>query len=102
MVEIIQQAAELLHLAPGWEKQILFAAGDGDYSYFAVEDEKTIFRIGISISEINNSLFLKLNAIYALSNAFSVPLDLDDTQSQIHFLYVCLMYLTLNSFWKIV
>lgn len=81
MVEIVQQTANFLHLAPGWEEQILFAAGDGDYSYFAVEDEKTIFRIGISISEINNSTFQKLNAIYAMSNAFSVPIDIDDTES---------------------
>ena len=81
MVEIVRQAANFLQLAPGWEEQILFAAGDGDYSYFAVEDEKTIFRIGISISEINNSTFQKLNVIYAMSNAFSVPIDIDDTES---------------------
>ena len=36
MVEIVQQAANFLHLAPGWEQQILFAAGDGDCSYFVV------------------------------------------------------------------
>lgn len=81
MVEIVRQAANFLQLAPGWEEQILFAAGDGDYSYFAVEDEKTIFRIGISISEINNSTFQKLNVIYAMSNAFSMPIDIDDTES---------------------
>ena len=81
MAEIVQQAAELLHLVPGWEKQILFAAGDGDYSYFVVKDEKTIFRIGVSISEINNSIFQKLNTIYAMANAFSVPIIIDDTES---------------------
>lgn len=80
MVEIVQQAAELLHLAPGWEKQILFAAGEGDYSYFVVKDEKTILRIGISISETNNSIFQKLNTIYAMSNAFSVPI-INDAES---------------------
>lgn len=80
MVEIVQQAAELLHLAPGWEEQILFAAGDGDYSYFVVKDEKTIFRIGVSISEINNSIFQKLNTIYAMVNAFNVPI-IDDAES---------------------
>lgn len=57
MVEIVQQAAEFLHLAPGWEEQILFAAGDGDYSYFAIKDDEANFRIGISISEINNLYF---------------------------------------------
>ena len=57
MVEIVQQAANFLHLAPGWEEQILFAAGDGDYSYFVVRNDETIFRIGISISEINNLYF---------------------------------------------
>lgn len=80
MVEIVQQAAEFLHLAPGWEEQILFAAGDGDYSYFAVRNDETIFRIGISISEINNSIFQKLNTIYAMSNAFSVPI-INDAES---------------------
>ena len=80
MVEIVQQAAEFLHLAPGWEEQILFAAGDGDYSYFVVKDEETIFRIGISISEINNSIFQKLNTVYAMANAFSIPI-IDDTES---------------------
>ena len=81
MVEIVQQAANFLQLAPGWEEQILFAAGDGDYSYFVVKDEKTILRIGISISEINNSTFQKLNTIYAMSNAFSVPIVIGDTES---------------------
>lgn len=80
MVEIVQQAANFLHLAPGWEEQILFAAGDGDYSYFVVKDEETIFRVGISISEINNSIFQKLNTIYAMSNAFSVPI-INDAES---------------------
>lgn len=80
MVEIVQQAAELLHLAPGWEGQILFAAGDGDYSYFVVEDDKANFRIGISISEINNLYFSKLNIVYAMANAFNVPI-IDDTES---------------------
>ena len=81
MVEIVRQAAELLHLAPGWEEQILFAAGDGDYSYFVVEDEGTIFRIGISLSDTNNLIFQKMNTIYAMSNAFSVPIIIDDTES---------------------
>ena len=81
MVEIIQQAAELLHLSPGWEEQILFAAGDGDCSYFAVKDEETIFRIGISFSDTNNLIFQKLNTIYAMSNAFSVPIVIGDTES---------------------
>ena len=80
MVEIVQQAANLLNLAPGWEKQILFAAGDGDYSYFVVKDEKTILRIGVSFSDTNNSIFQKLNTIYAMSNAFNVPI-IDDTES---------------------
>ena len=80
MVEIVQQAANFLHLAPGWEEQILFAAGDGNYSYFAVRNDETIFRIGISISEINNSIFQKLNTIYAMSNAFNVPI-IDDAES---------------------
>ena len=80
MVEIVQQAAELLHLAPGWEEQILFAAGDGDYSYFAVKDDKANFRIGISISEINNLYFQKLNIVYAMANAFDVAI-IDDTES---------------------
>lgn len=80
MVEIVQQAANFLHLAPGWEEQILFAAGDGDYSYFVVKDEGTIFRIGISLSDTNNLIFQKLNTIYAMSNAFSIPI-IDDTES---------------------
>ena len=80
MVEVVQQAAELLHLAPGWEEQILFAAGDGDYSYFVVEDEKTIFRIGVSLSDTNNLIFQKLNIVYAMANAFSVPI-IDDAES---------------------
>ena len=80
MVEIVQQAANFLHLAPGWEEQILFAAGDGDYSYFVVKDEETIFRIGISISEINNLYFQKMNTIYAMANAFNVPI-IDDAES---------------------
>ena len=80
MVEIVQQAAELLHLAPGWEEQIIFAAGDGDYSYFAVEDEETIFRIGISLSDTNNLIFQKMNTIYAMANAFNVPI-IDDAES---------------------
>ena len=81
MVEIVQQAANFLHLAPGWEEQIIFAAGDGDYSYFAVKDEETIFRIGISLSDTNNLIFQKLNTIYAMSNAFSVPIIIDNTES---------------------
>ena len=80
MVEIVQQAAEILHLAPGWEEQILFAAGDGDYSYFVVEDEETIFRIGISLSDTNNLIFQKKNTIYAMANAFNMPI-IDDTES---------------------
>ena len=80
MVEIVQQAAELLHLAPGWEEQILFAAGDGDYSYFVVKDEETIFRIGISLSDTNGSTSQKLNIVYAMANAFSIPI-IDDTES---------------------
>lgn len=80
MVEIVQQAAELLHLAPGWEEQILFAAGDGDYSYFAVKDEETIFRIGISLSDTNGSFSQKLNIVYAMANAFNVPI-IDDAES---------------------
>ena len=80
MVEIVQQAAELLYLAPGWEKQILFAAGDGDYSYFVVKDEGTIFRIGISLSDTNNLIFQKMNTIYAMANAFNVPI-IDDAES---------------------
>ena len=80
MVEIVRQAAEFLHLAPGWEEQILFAAGDGDYSYFAVKDEETIFRIGISLSDTNGSFSQKLNIVYAMANAFSIPI-IDDTES---------------------
>ena len=80
MVEIVQQAAEFLHLAPDWEEQILFAAGDGDYSYFAVKDEETIFRIGISLSDTNGSFSQKLNIVYAMANAFSIPI-IDDTES---------------------
>ena len=80
MVEIVRLAANFLQLAPGWEEQILFAAGDGDYSYFAVEDDKANFRIGISISEINNLYFSKLNIVYAMANAFNVPI-IDDTES---------------------
>ena len=80
MVEIVRQAAEFLHLAPGWEEQILFAAGDGDYSYFAVKDEETIFRIGISLSDTNGSFSQKLNIVYAMANAFSVPI-IDDAES---------------------
>lgn len=80
MVEIVQQAANFLHLAPGWEEQIIFAAGDGDYSYFSVKDEETIFRIGISLSDTNNLNFQKLNTIYAMANAFNVPI-IDDTES---------------------
>ena len=81
MVEIVQQAANFLHLAPGWEEQIIFAAGDGDYSCFVVKDEKTIFRIGVSLSDTNNLIFQKLNTIYAMANAFSVPIIIDDTES---------------------
>lgn len=80
MVEIVQQAANFLHLAPGWEEQILFAAGDGDYSYFAVKDEETIFRIGISLSDTNGSFSQKLNIVHAMANAFNVPI-IDDTES---------------------
>ena len=80
MVEIVRQAAEFLHLAPGWEEQILFAAGDGDYSYFVVKDEETIFRIGISLSDTNGSFSQKLNIVYAMANAFNVPI-IDDTES---------------------
>ena len=80
MVEIVQQAANFLHLAPGWEDQILFAAGDGDYSYFAIKDEETIFRIGISLSDTNGSFSQKLNIVYAMANAFNVPI-IDDTES---------------------
>ena len=80
MVEIVQQAANFLHLAPGWEEQIIFAAGDGDYSYFAVKDEKTIFRIGVSFSDTNGSFSQKLNIVYAMANAFNVPI-IDDTES---------------------
>ena len=80
MVEIVQQAANFLHLAPGWEEQILFAAGDGDYSYFVVKDEETIFRIGISLSDTNGSTSQKLNIVYAMANAFSIPI-IDDTES---------------------
>lgn len=80
MVEIVQQAAELLHLAPGWEEQILFAAGDGDYSYFVVKDEETILRIGVSLSDTNSSFSQKLNTVYAMANAFNVPI-IDDTES---------------------
>ena len=79
-MEIVQQAANFLHLAPGWEEQILFAAGDGDYSYFAVKDEETIFRIGISLSDTNNLIFQKMNTIYAMANAFNVPI-IDDAES---------------------
>lgn len=80
MVEIVQQAANFLHLAPGWEEQIIFAAGDGNYSYFAVKDEETIFRIGISLSDTNGSFSQKLNIVYAMANAFSIPI-IDDTES---------------------
>ena len=80
MVEIVQQAANFLHLAPGWEEQIIFAAGDGDYSYFAVEDDKANFRIGISLSDTNGSFSQKLNIVYAMANAFNVPI-IDDTES---------------------
>ena len=62
MVEIVQQAANFLHLAPGWEEQIIFAAGDGDYSYFVVKDEDTIqytlfieVFYNISVSSVNYS-----------------------------------------------
>lgn len=81
MVEIVQQAANFLHLAPGWEEQILFAAGDGDYSYFAVKDERSIFRIGVSLSDTNGSFSQKLNIVYAMANAFNVPIIDDDTES---------------------
>ena len=80
MVEIVRQAAEFLHLAPGWEEQILFAAGDGDYSYFVVKDEETIFRIGISLSDTNGSFSQKLYIVYAMANAFSIPI-IDDAES---------------------
>ena len=80
MVEIVQQAANFLHLTPGWEEQIIFAAGDGDYSYFAVKDEETIFRIGISLSDTNGSFSQKLNIVYAMANAFNVPI-IDDAES---------------------
>ena len=80
MVEIVRQAAELLHLALGWEEQILFAAGDGDYSYFVVKDEETIFRIGISLSDTNGSTSQKLNIVYAMANAFDVAI-IDDAES---------------------
>ena len=81
MVEIVQQAAEFLHLAPGWEEQILFAAGKNNYSYFVVKDERSIFRIGVSLSDTNDLVFQKINTIYAMSNAFSAPICQDDTES---------------------
>ena len=80
MVEIVQQAANLLNLAPGWEEQILFAAGDGDYSYFVVKDEDNIFIIVISISDTNDLFFQKMNIAYAMANAFNVPI-IDDAES---------------------
>ena len=80
MVEIVQQAANFLHLAPGWEEQIIFAAGDGDYSYFVVKDDETNFRIGVSISDTNGSFSQKLNIVYAMANAFNVPI-IDDAES---------------------
>lgn len=80
MVEIVQQAANFLHLAPGWEEQIIFAAADGDYSYFAVKDEETIFRIGISLSDTNGSFSQKLNIVYAMANAFDVAI-INDAES---------------------
>ena len=80
MVEIVQQAANFLHLAPGWEEQIIFAASEGDYSYFVVKDEETIFRIGISLSDTNGSFSQKLNIVYAMANAFNVPI-IDDAES---------------------
>ena len=80
MVEIIQQAAKFLNLAPGWEEQILFATGDGDYSYFVVKDEETIFRIGVSLSDTNGSFSQKLNIVYAMANAFDVAI-IDDAES---------------------
>lgn len=80
MVEIVRQAANFLHLAPDWEEQILFAAGDGDYSYFVVKDEETILRIGVSLSDTNSSFSQKLNIVYAMANAFSIPI-IDDTES---------------------
>ena len=80
MVEIVQQAANFLHLAPGWEEQILFAAGDGNYSYFAVKDEETIFRIGVSLSDTNGSFSQKLNIVYAMANAFDVAI-IGDTEN---------------------
>ena len=80
MVEIVQQAAKFLNLAPGWEEQILFAAGDGDYSYFVVKDEETTLRIGISLSDTNGSTSQKLNIVYAMANAFDVAI-IDDAES---------------------
>ena len=80
MVEVVQQAANFLHLAPGWEEQILFAAGDGNYSYFAVKDEETIFRIGVSLSDTNGSFSQKLNIVYAMANAFDVAI-IGDTEN---------------------
>ena len=80
MVEIVQQAANFLHLAPGWEEQIIFAAGDGDYSYFVVKDDETNFRIRVSISDTNGSFSQKLNIVYAMANAFNVPI-IDDAES---------------------
>ena len=80
MVEIVQQAANFLHLAPGWEEQILFAAGNGNYSYFAVRNDETIFRIGVSLSDTNDSFSQKLNIVYAMANAFDVAI-IDGTES---------------------
>ena len=80
MVEIVQQAANFLHLAPGWKEQILFAAADGDCSYFVVKDEDTIFRIGVSLSDTNDLFSQKLNIVYAMANAFDVAI-IDDAES---------------------
>ena len=80
MVEIVQQAANFLHLAPGWEQQILFAAGDGNCSYFVVKNKETILRIGVSLSDTNGSFSQKLNIVYAMANAFDVAI-IDDAES---------------------
>ena len=81
MKDCVEKAASLLKLAPGWKDKIIYGAGNGNYSYIIIKDKETGFRIGVSFSDIKNGEFQIVNLIYAMSNAFSVPIIIDDAES---------------------
>ena len=81
MNDCLKKAALFLKLAPGWMDKIIYGAGDGNYAYIIIKDKETGFRIGVSSSDAKNGEFQIINLIYAMSNAFSVPIVIGDTES---------------------